>query len=312
MKKLFPILLALALLSTACQLGGGQAQPTAIALPTSAPTLTPVALNPTAEAAGGNMEAGSERVSPGDGMIQIYIPQGSFQMGGLDARADADEKPVHKVDMKGYWIDKVEVTNAMYLLCVQAGVCSPPQSVASETRPSYFNNPEYNNFPVVNVSWDAARQYCEWAGRRLPTEAEWEYAARGSTINTYPWGEQKPDATRANFNYMLGDTNQVGSYSAGASPFGVLDMAGNVFEWTKDFYDAQYYASGPASNPAGPLARSTYFNRVVRGGSFADGEAEIRASNRASVLGPNFNAELGSAAYLGDFSSRIGFRCAAD
>ena len=309
MKKLFPVLLAVALFSTACQMGGG-AEPTAIALPTSAPTLTPVPQNAPAES--GNAESGSERVSSADGMIEVYIPQGSFQMGGLDTRASGDEKPVHRVEMKGYWIDKVEVTNAMFMLCVQVGVCDPPQNVASETRPSYFNNPEYSDFPVVNVTWNSAKKYCEWAGRRLPTEAEWEYAARGSTLNTFPWGEDKPDGTRANFNYMLGDTNRVGSYSAGASPFGILDMSGNVIEWVSDFYDAEYYASGPANNPAGPLARSAYFNRVARGGSFADAEAELRVSNRASVLGPNFEAELGSPAYLGEFSSRIGFRCASD
>jgi formylglycine-generating enzyme required for sulfatase activity len=300
MKKLFPILLALALLSTACQLGGGQAQPTAIALP---------AANEPAES---NVEAGSERVAPADGMVQVYVPQGSFQMGGLDQRAASDEKPVHKVDMKGYWIDKVEVTNAMFLLCLQAGACSPPQSTSSESRPSYFNNPEFNNYPVVNVTWDDAKKYCEWAGRRLPSEAEWEYAARGNGINTFPWGEEKPDASRANFNYMLGDTNQVGSYPAGASLFGALDMAGNVFEWTNDYYDAEYYASGSANNPTGPMSRTAYFNRVVRGGSYADGETEIRVSKRASVLGPNYSAELGSEAYLGEFSSRIGFRCASD
>jgi formylglycine-generating enzyme required for sulfatase activity len=311
MKKLFPILLVVALISTACQLGG-QAGPEAVALPTSAPTLTPIPLNPTAEAAGGNEQAGSERVSSADGMIEVFIPQGSFQMGGLDSRAGTDEKPVHKVDMKGYWIDKVEVTNAMFLLCVQAGVCSPPQFTSSETRTSYFNNPDYNNFPVVNVTWDSARQYCEWAGRHLPTEAEWEYAARGNTINTFPWGENKPDGTRANFNYMLGDTNQVGSYSSGASSFSVLDMAGNVLEWTSDFYGAEFYASGSTSNPSGPLARPGYFNRVVRGGSYADTEADIRIPNRASLLGPDFEAELGSVAYLGEFSSRIGFRCASD
>ena len=111
---------------------------------------------------------------------------------------------------------------------------------------------------------------------------------------------------------MLGDTNRVGSYTSGASPFGVLDMAGNVYEWTHDYYGSEYYANGPASNPTGPLARSAYFKRVARGGSFADAEGEIRVSNRASVLGPNFDAELGSAAYLGDFSPRIGFRCASD
>lgn len=312
MKKLFPIMLALALISTACQLGGGQGEPTAIALQAAAPTLTPVPLNPTAEASGGNVDAGSERTSSADGMIQVYIPQGSFQMGGLDARASADEKPVHKVDMKGYWIDKVEVTNAMYLLCLQAGVCSPPQAISSETRQSYFNNPEFNDYPVANVTWDSAKQYCTWAGRRLPTEAEWEYAARGSTINTYPWGEEKPDSTRANFNYMVGDTQRVGNFGAGASPFGILDMAGNVNEWVSDFYNSEYYASGAASNPTGPIARSAYFNRVVRGGSYADAEVDIRIANRAAVLGPNFDAELGSSAYLGDFSPRIGFRCASD
>jgi formylglycine-generating enzyme required for sulfatase activity len=110
MKKNFPILLVISILATACQLGGGgQAQPTAVALPAEA------------EASGDSPKAGSEQVSPVDGMVQVYIPAGSFQMGGLDPRAAADEKPVHKVDMQGYWIDKVEVTNAMYLLCVQAG-----------------------------------------------------------------------------------------------------------------------------------------------------------------------------------------------
>jgi len=277
-------------------------------LSTAAATLTPIPLNPPAETGGGNFEAGSERVSPADGMIQAYIPQGAFQMGGLDPKASTDEKPVHKVDMNGFWIDKVEITNAMFLLCIQAGVCNPPQNTKSETRTSYFNNPEFNDFPVANVTWDNARQYCEWAGRRLPTEAEWEYAARGSTINTYPWGEDKPDSTRSNFNYMYGDTNRVGSYPSGASPFGVLDMSGNVNEWVHDYYDAEYYANGPANNPKGPLSRSAYFKRVVRGGSFADAEIDIRVANRAAVLGPNFEADFGSSAYLGDASPRIGFR----
>jgi formylglycine-generating enzyme required for sulfatase activity len=280
MKKLFPILLAIALLSTACQLGA--------------------------------KKAGSERTSSKDGMNQVYVTPGTFQMGGLDPRAASDEKPVHKVEMKAYWIDKVEVTNAMFLLCVQDGTCSPPQSTSSESHPSYFNNAEYNDYPVVNVTWDSARQYCEWAGRRLPTEAEWEYAARGNTVNSYPWGEDMPDDTRANFNYMLSDTNLVGSYPAGASPFGALDMAGNVFEWTNDYYDSKYYASGPSINPTGPELRTAYFNRVARGGSYADPEVDLRVSKRASVLGPNFDAEFGNTAYLGAFSPRIGFRCASD
>ena len=280
MKKLFPILLAVALLITACQLGG--------------------------------KKAGSERTSSKDGMKQVYVPQGTFQMGGIDPSAASDEKPVHTVEMNAYWVDKTEVTNAMFLLCVKAGACNAPQSNSSESHPSYFKNPEFNDFPVVNVTWDSAKQYCEWAGGRLPTEAEWEYAARGNTVNTYPWGEDKPDDTRANFNYANKDTSQVGSYPAGASPFGALDMAGNVFEWTNDYYDAGYYATSPASNPPGPVDRTAYFKRVLRGGSYADPEAEIRTSNRASALGPNPQAQPGSAAFLGDYSSRIGFRCVAD
>jgi formylglycine-generating enzyme required for sulfatase activity len=277
MKKIIPILLAVALFSAAC-----------------------------------GAKAGSERTASKDDMIQVYVPEGTFQMGGLDPNAAADEKPVHRVEMGGYWIDKTEVTNAMFLRCVQEGACSPPQSTSSESNPSYFNNPEFNDFPVVNVTWDAARQYCEWAERRLPTEAEWEYAARGNTVNTYPWGEDAPDDTRANFNYMNKDTSAVGSYPAGASPNGALDMAGNVLEWTNDFYDAKFYATSPASNPIGPELRTAYFNRVARGGSYADGNADMRVSNRASVLGPNPNAEPGSEAYFGNFSPRIGFRCASD
>jgi formylglycine-generating enzyme required for sulfatase activity len=277
MKKLIPVLIAVALLSTACA-----------------------------------KKAGAERTASEDGMVQVYAPEGTFQMGGLDPNAATDEKPVHKVEMKAFWVDKTEVTNAMFLLCIQDGGCNPPQSTSSDTRPSYFNNAEFNDFPVVNVTWEAARQYCEWAGRRLPTEAEWEYAARSNTINTYPWGEDAPDDTRANFNYGNNDTIQVGSYPAGASPLGALDMAGNVFEWTSDYYDANYYASSPANNPTGPVDRTALFKRVVRGGSYADPESEIRVSNRASILGPNFDAEPGSDAYLGDFSPRIGFRCVAD
>ena len=135
MKKLFPILLAVALLSTACQLGG--------------------------------KKAGSERTASEDGIVQVYVPEGTFQMGGLDPNAASDEKPVHKVEMTGYWVDKTEVTNAMFLLCIQAGSCNPPQSTSSDSHPSYFNNAEFNDFPVVNVTWEAAKQYCEWAGRRL-------------------------------------------------------------------------------------------------------------------------------------------------
>ena len=311
MKKLFPILLAVALFSTACQLGGGSAEPTPIALPGAAPTATPVPINPTAEPASADTTAGSERVSPADGMIEVFVPAGAFQMGGIDPAAFEDEKPVHKVTMNAFWIDKIEVTNAMYADCVSAGACDLPNTFQSDTRQSYFNNPEFADYPVVYVSWGQADAYCEWAGRRLPSEAEWERAARGDDFRTFPWGDDRATSTYANFNYYLGDTNRVGSYPAGASPYGALDMAGNVAEWVNDFYDGEYYSAAINNNPTGPIARNNYFKRVVRGGSFGDDEVFIRVSKRASVLGPNPAADLDSPEFIGEYASRIGFRCAS-
>ncbi|HEY9151978.1 MAG TPA: SUMF1/EgtB/PvdO family nonheme iron enzyme [Anaerolineales bacterium] len=310
MKKLFPVLAVLVLISTACQLGGGQAQPTPITAATAFPTNTPIALNATA-APSGNQAPGSTRTSA-DGMTEVFIPAGTFQMGGIDPQATDVEKPVHQVTMPSFWIDKFDVTNAMYLACITAGGCTPPQQTKSQTRQSYFNNPDFNDYPVVYVTWTQATTYCKWAGRHLPTEAEWEYSARGNTINTYPWGDQVPDSTRANFNYQVGDTTKVGSYPAGASPFGVLDMAGNVAQWVNDFFDPTYYSKGVNTNPSGPIARSNFYNRVVRGGSFQDDPTNIRVSLRASVLGPDPNAQVGTDAYYGTFSPKIGFRCASD
>jgi len=312
MKKLFPILLAVALFSTACQLGGGQGEPTPIALAPAGSAATPVPLNPTAESASADTEAGTERVSSADGMIQVFIPEGSFQMGGVDQAAGADEKPAHQVNMRAFWMDKIEVTNAMYADCVQSGGCTLPYAFKTETRQSYFNEPDFADFPVVYVGWGQADAYCKWAGRRLPTEAEWERAARGDDFRVYPWGTDRPTASYANFNYYFGDTNRVGSYPDGASPYGVFDMAGNVSEWVQDFYDGNYYSSAINNNPPGPAARNNYFNRVVRGGSYADSEAYIRVSKRSSVLGPNFDAKLDSPEYIGTNASRIGFRCASN
>lgn len=312
MKKLFPILTALALLISACQLGGGQAEPTAISLPTAFPSSTPPAVNAPAEVSAGG-EAGSERVSSVDGMPQAYIPEGSFRMGALGSESSKDEEPDHQVTLKAYWMDKLEVTNAMYLLCVQAGACEPPQEFKSGTRDSYFNNAEFNDYPVVYVAWAQAQNYCNWAGRRLPTEAEWERAARGNDFRTYPWGDERPDSSRGNFNYFVGDTTRVGNFPAGASPFGVLDMAGNVAEWVYDYYDGNYYSQGVTMNPPGPGSRSQYFNRVVRGGTYQDAFIDIRLANRASVRGSNLDAsDIYSDDYLGEFSPKIGFRCASD
>lgn len=253
----------------------------------------------------------NQRVSEIDGMPQVYIPAGTFRMGGMDVRRAPNEIPDHDVQLSAYWMDQLEVTNAMYGLCINAGSCTPPQSFKSQRRADYFANPEFKDYPVVYVSWGQAKAYCEWTGRRLPTEAEWERAARGDDFRTFPWGENKADGLLTNFNMLVGDTSRVGTYPLGASPFGILDMAGNVAEWVNDFYTFDYSTSDSVVNPTGP-ATSSSFNRVVRGGSLGDAEINIRVSKRSSVRGPNPNAAPGSDAYLGDVSPRIGFRCAAN
>lgn len=307
MKKVFPILVVLALFLSACQIGGA-AQPTAIALPDNVPTETPV---PQGEAAV-DASSGDSQTSTIDGMVQVLIPAGTFNMGGVDPQASADEKPVHQVTMKQFWMDKVEVTNGMYALCVKAGACRFPQELKSDTRDAYYTDAQYVDYPVVYVTWLQAKTYCEWAGRRLPTEAEWERAARGDDFRIYPWGDQLPDANRTNYNNLVGDTTRVGSMPAGASPFGIFDMSGNVAEWINDIYDPNYYASGIAANPQGPGSLSTVFNHVVRGGTFQDVEMNIRVSKRSSVLGSNPNATIDTPEWLGTYSPKIGFRCAAD
>lgn len=321
MKKLFAVLAALMLVATACQMGGtSQAEPTAVPLDASPfPSPTPAPLNPTAEPENNAPDAGENKVSSVDGMTQVYIPEGTFQRGGMDAVAEQDEFPTVKVTLSGFWMDKVEVTNGMYLLCVQAGVCNVPhlgvQPVfKSQTRTEYFRNPEYNDYPVVYVGWGDAETYCEWSGRRLPTEAEWEYAARGSfpSLNTYPWGDQKPDNSYANFNYYVGDTARVGSFPAGISAFGILDMAGNVAEWVNDFYDPNYYGSGVTLNPTGPIARGNYFSRVTRGGHFGDAWQYLRVSKRSSVMGPDPDQPPDTDRFFGISAGTIGFRCASD
>jgi len=271
----------------------------AIGLPTS--TSVPVIAS--------TEETANIRFSSVDGMPQEYIPAGTFYMGGFDVRAAPDEFPAHDVTLDAYWMDQLEVTNAMYQLCVTAGACTLPQNLGTARKADYYKNPDYKDYPVVYVTWGQAKTYCEWTGRRLPTEAEWERAARGDDMRTFPWGEDKADYRFANFNMLVTDTSRVGSYLLGASPFGVLDMAGNVAEWTNDIYRANYYSVSPIENPQGPVEGSTLF-RVVRGGSLGDAEINIRVPKRSSVLGSDMRAKKGSFEYLGQFSPRIGFRCA--
>ena len=317
--KIFITTLILIFILTAC--GGAEipsVESTSTSLPTSIPTIviptqTTEATVPAVTATMVPIEQpANERISPLSGMPQVYIPAGSFRMGGMDARSGPDEVPAHEVTLDAFWIDQLEVTNAMYLACLQSGPCSPPQDLKSSRRTDYFMNPEFKDYPVVYVTWGQAKAYCEWQGGRLPTEAEWERAARGDDWRTFPWGEDKADGLRANFAMIVGDTSRVGTYPLGASPFGVLDMAGNVAEWTNDYYSAVYYPSQTDFlNPPGPES-SISLRRVVRGGSLGDAEINIRVPKRSAVLASNLNVVPGSNAYLGDFSPRIGFRCVMD
>lgn len=229
-----------------------------------------------------------------DGMTLLYVPAGEFTMGS--ATGTGDERPVHTVYLDAFWIDQTEVTNAMYSECVSAGVCNNPLKGGSYTRNFYFRDSTFDNYPMIHVTWDDAQTYCSWVDRRLPTEAEWEKAASWDTTNqtqyAYPWGNSSPNNILLNYGRKVGDTTEVGKYPDGASPYGALDMAGNVAEWVEDWYGDTYYANSPSSNPLGPAAGQY---RVLRGGSYLD-------HNYSSTFRPSYNPT--------DSSNYIGFRCA--
>jgi formylglycine-generating enzyme required for sulfatase activity len=210
-----------------------------------------------------------------DGMRLLYVPAGDFIMGSNDD--SEDEKPVHTVKLSAFWIDQTEVTNEMYQKCVEAktGACTKPGTLTQ------YADPAYAQHPVVFVSWQQAVDYCSFAGRRLPTEAEWEKAARGDDANVYPWGNQpKPNKNLLN-SYLtsIEDTTVVGSYPKGASPYSAFDMAGNVLEWVNDWFDKAYYSSSPSMDPTGPGTGDT---RVLRGGSWQSDLYGVTTYHRAS------------------------------
>ncbi|HNZ13336.1 MAG TPA: SUMF1/EgtB/PvdO family nonheme iron enzyme [Anaerolineaceae bacterium] len=158
-------------------------------------------------------------------MSLVCVPAGDFMM-GVDGGVYDDERPKHTVYLDAYWIDQTEVTNAQYARCVAAGACREPESKDSNTRDSYYGASQYADYPVISVSWSNAADYCSWAGRQLPSEAQWEKAARGTDGWLYPWGYESPSANLLNYDRNSGDTTVVGSYPDGASPYGALDMAG--------------------------------------------------------------------------------------
>ena len=258
MKRLTWILMALALTLASCAPASTptptlapvtEPSPTAeVPTATTPPTLAPVVLS--------GPQSGSTMAWI-DGSLLTYIPAGDFVMGLGSGNA-----PQKTISLDSYWIYKTDVTNKMYAQCVATGNCAAP---TQELGAPAYTNPDYGDYPVVGVTWDMASNYCQWIQGQLPTEAQWEKAARGPSGSDYPWGSDKPACDLLNMQGCLGHTNGVNDYPSGASQYGLLDMEGNVFQWINDYYDANYYTSMPSANPTGPTSGDS---RVIRGSSF--------------------------------------------
>ncbi len=205
-----------------------------------------------------------------------------------------NEEPIHQVYLDAFWIDQTEVTNVMYSKCVQDGKCNPPTSTKSYTRADYSGNSQFDNYPVIFISWHDADTYCSWADRRLPTEAEWEKAARGTDARAYPWSNDPPNTDLLNYKHAFEDTTAVGQFPKGASPYGALDMAGNVWEWTADWYGETYYAVSPESNPSGPESGTLHPKAVHTTGAVQPGIAADRFARDRSYFDGFFQRARGS------------------
>ena len=243
----------------------------------------------------------------GDKREMTLIPAGPFLRGSPDGEGRDEEHPQKTITLDAFWIDRTEVTVADFAACVAKGACKAatfrkgtPDPKAKKPESCNFGMPDRDKHPMNCVNWDGASAYCAWAGKRLPTEAEWEKAARGGDGRKYPWGEEAPSCERAcmvkGMSYGCGAriSCPVGTRTAGASPYGALDMAGNVYEWVKDSYNRGYYAKAPDANPIN--TERTPF-RPVRGGAYSSDADGVRATQRSS-----FKKD--------ERISFVGFRCA--
>jgi len=287
------------------------------------PTKAPEEAQPTETQA---LDPDSMRVAESDGMVQVFVPEGEFRMGSSEAELAAlrslcptceeeelaDQSPQRTVFLDAFWMDQSEVTNAQFgKFVTQTGY----QTTAERNGFSYVLNLDRAAFdqvsgaswrdlrsqadvPVVHVSWDDAVAYCEWAGRRLPTEAEWEKAARGPDGWLFPWGDELPTRQLANYYELGAKLEPVGRFPQGNSYYQAWDMAGNAIEWVADFYAANYYSNMPLENPAGPPYGD---GRVYRGGGWSSRLAYELYSLAAS--GRRWN-------YPNLSRDNLGFRCA--
>lgn len=239
-----------------------------------------------------------------DGAPMMLIPAGPFLMGVPTWARDGgrDEYPNHEVDLPAYFIDKYEVTHGRYLEFIRETGHRVPKHASDATKDLWQGGlmPEsIAPLPVINVDWFDAKAYCEWAGKRLPTEAEWEKAGKGTDDRRFPWGDVEPTHKHLNFNQRWRGAKTlvpVGMYEPGKSPYGLYDMAGNVWEWVADWYDATYYQRSPRSNPQGPAHGK---RKVIRSSGWQVETPQVRVFTRVA-----------SDPY--DRNHSTGFRCAAD
>jgi formylglycine-generating enzyme required for sulfatase activity len=225
-----------------------------------------------------------------DDALMALIPAGEFVMGSPDGEGLDNEQPEHKVWVDAFYLDRFEATNARYEKFMEE---------TGHVRPKFWEQLDvtlHGELPVIGVSWHDAKAYCEWAEKRLPTEAEWEYAARGTDRRRYPWGNDAPSAQLANYDknwsYKFYEDRlaRVGSHEGGRSPFGVYNMAVNVFEWVADWYEIKYYLRSPGRNPAGPPAGDV---KVMRGGSWNFASEYIRTTSRMKLKPADREADVG-------------------